>query len=134
LYVVTFHQATQIIGPSIYGVVLDQSGKVVRAPQSMTAGGGHARGNATYSYGDRFVMVWADDRTGVYQLYARTFDNKLSPLTDLLQLTSTMEDAVGPTVAPSSDGGLGVLYSQKLSGNLQTFFTRLDCKAGFQLK
>ena len=133
-YVVTFHQATQIIGSSIYGVVLDKNGKVTRAPQSMTAGAAHARGNATYSYGDRFVMVWADDRSGVYQLYARTFDAKLSPLTDVLRVTNSMEDALGATVAASSDGGLGVLYSQKLSGNLQTFFTRLDCKASFQLK
>jgi hypothetical protein len=134
-YVITFHQDTGLIsGASIYGVVVDNKGVVVRAPQSMTANAGHARGNSTYSYGDRFVMVWADDRSGVYQLYAQTFDKKLAPLSAVLRLTNTMSITLDPAVAPSSDGGLGVLYSDQGNGAFQTFFTRLDCKASFQLK
>ncbi len=134
-YVVTFHQDTGVsIGSAIYGAILDQNGNVLRAPQSMTAGAFHARGNATYSYGDRFVMVWADDRFGPYQLFARTFDKKLAPLSDMLRLTNTKSITLDPTVAASSDGGLGILYSDQGSGDFQTFFMRLDCKPGFQLK
>ena len=127
-YVVTFHQDTGVIGAAIYGVVVGKDGGVVGSPQSMTAGAAHARGNATYSYGDRFVMVWADDRDGSYQLYAQTFDKKLSPISARLRLTTTMTNTLGPIVAPSSDGGLGVLYTDDGNGTPQAFFTRLDCK------
>jgi hypothetical protein len=133
-YVVTFHQFDGVrYGPSIFGAVIGKNG-VVRAPQSMTAGAAHAQGNATYSYGDRFVMVWADDKDGSYQLYAQTFDKRLAPLSQRLRLTTTMTDTVGAALAPSGDGGLGILYSDLNNGKPKTFFTRLDCKAGFELK
>jgi hypothetical protein len=130
-YVVTFHQDSGVIGPAIYGVVVGKNG-IVRPAQSMTAGAPHARGNATYSYGDRFVMVWADQRDGVYQLYAQTFDSKLSPITPRLQLTNGKTNSLGPTVAAASDGGLGVLYTDEGAGKPRTLFTRLEC--GSRLK
>jgi hypothetical protein len=133
-YVITFHQDTgALIGSAIYGAVVQKNG-AVSVPQSMTTGAAHARGNSTYSYGDRFVMVWADDRTGNYQLYAQTFDKKLSPISQLLRLTNTNSLTLDAALAPSSDGGLGVLYSDQGNGDFQTFFTRLDCTAAFQLK
>jgi hypothetical protein len=132
-YVVTFHQhGNTSIGPSIFGAVIDKN-RVVRGPQSMTAGAAHARGNATYSYGDRFVMVWSDDRDGVYQLYAQTFDSKLSPISPRQRVTNSMTIAGGAVIAPAADGGLGILYTDKANGEDQTFFTRLDCGPG-QLK
>jgi len=133
-YVVTFHQFDGVrYGPAIFGAVVGKNG-VVRAPQSMTAGASHAQGNATYSYGDRFVMVWADDKDGGYQLYAQTFDKRLAPVSQRLRLTTTMTDTLGAALAPSADGGLGVLYSDMNNGKPKTFFMRLDCKAGFELK
>lgn len=132
-YVVTFHQFDGAsYGPSIFGAVIKDG--VVSAPQSMTAGAAHAQGNATYSYGDRFVMVWADSKDGNYQLYAQTFDKKLAPLTERIRLTSTTTINHGAALAASSDGGLGVLYTDENNGKPQTFFTRLDCAAAFQLK
>ncbi|HYP87175.1 MAG TPA: hypothetical protein VEQ59_03465, partial [Polyangiaceae bacterium] len=128
-YVLTFHQDSGVIGPAIYGVIIGKNGVVLGAPRSMTAGAAHARGNATYSYGDRFVMVWADDREGTYQLYAQTFDQKLSPISGLLRVTSTMSNTLSPIVAASSDGGLGVVYTDDANATQQTFFTRLDCQA-----
>jgi hypothetical protein len=126
-YVVTFHQRTATsVGPSIYGVVIGPNG-VVRGPLSMTSGAGHARTNATFSYGDRFVMVWADDSAGRYQLYAQTFDRKLAPITPRVRLTNTMSDTLGPVVTSAADGGLGVLYTDGMLGVPQAFFTRLDC-------
>lgn len=134
-YVVTFHQdSSLIIGPSIFGVVLDRSGNVEFGPQSMTAGAKHARSNATYSYGDRFVMVWSDDKDGPYQLYAQTFDKKLAPISPRLRLTSSSANALGANLAASADGGLGVLYSDDSSGRFQTYFTRLDCRSAVGLK
>lgn len=126
-YVVTFHQhSSAFYGPAIYGVVIGPEG-VVRGPVSMTAGTGHARTNSTFAYGDRFVMVWADDSTGTYQLYAQTFDQKLAPISAPLRLTTTMSDTLSPVVAASTDGGLGVLYTESGAGVSQAFFTRLDC-------
>jgi hypothetical protein len=127
-YVVTFHQDNSlVIGPSIFGVVLDRQGNVELGPRSMTAGAQHARGNATYSYGDRFVMVWADDTDGPYQLYAQTFDKKLAPVSPRVRLISSSGNALGAQLAASSDGGLGVLYNDDSTGRYQTYFTRLDC-------
>jgi hypothetical protein len=126
-YVITFHQDTgAFIGPSIYGVVVNEAG-VVSAPQSLTAGAAHARGNATFSYGDRFVMVWADDRDGTYQLYAQTFDKKLSPISTRQRLVTTMSNTLDPVVAAGANGSIGVLYTDELGGVSRTFFTRLDC-------
>jgi hypothetical protein len=127
-YVVTFHQDNSLlIGPSIFGVVLDRQGNVELGPVSMTAGAQHARGNATYSYGDRFVMVWADDMDGPYQLYAQAFDKKLAPVSPRVRLISSSGNALGAELAASSDGGLGVLYADDSTGRYQTYFTRLDC-------
>ncbi len=132
-YVVTFHQFDGVTyGPSIFGVTIGKNG-VMSAPQSMTVGAAHAQGNATYSYGDRFVMVWGDDKDGPYQLYVQTFDKKLAPISPRLRLTTTMTDTLGAALAPSSDGGLGVLYTDLNHGKPKAFFTRLDCKAGFEL-
>jgi hypothetical protein len=128
VYVVTFHQGTSVVGPSIYGAVLDRKGGVIRAPQSITAGAAHARTNATYSYGDRFVMVWADDRDGSYQLSAQTFDKKLAPISSRVRVTTSMANAYGPVLAASSDGGVGVLFNDDEGGERQAFFARLDCQ------
>ncbi len=134
-YVVTFHRFNSVeVGPSIYGAVYHSNGAPELGPVALTSGARHARGNATYSYGDRFVMVWSDDLDGPYQLYAQVFDKKLAPLSERLRLTRTMADAMGPAVAASSDGGLGVLYTDESSGTRQVFFTRLDCAAPRQDK
>jgi hypothetical protein len=107
--------------------VLDRQGNLELGPRSMTAGAQHARGNATYSYGDRFVMVWADDTDGRYQLYAQTFDKKLAPVSPRMRLISSSGNALGGHLAASSDGGLGVLYTDDSTGRYQTYFTRLNC-------
>lgn len=133
-YVVTFHQFDDLsYGSAIYGVTIGKDG-VMRSPQSLTVGAAHARGHATYSYGDRFVMVWADDKDGHFQLYAQTFDRRLAPLSPRLRVTTTATDTLGPQIAPSADGGLGVLYTDESNGKPKAFFTRLDCKAAFELK
>lgn len=129
-YVVTFHEQAAAVGPAIFGVVIGPNG-VERGPQSMTAGSRFARGNATYSYGDRFVMVWAEKDTGPYQLYARVFDDKLAPRGERMRVTTTTSDTVAPALAASNDGGLGILYTDE--GDQQTYFTRLDCVERFQL-
>jgi hypothetical protein len=127
-YVVTFNQhGGSVIGPSIYGAVLSRNGVLEIKPQSMTIGAAHARSHDTYSYGDRFVMVWADDKDGPYQLYAQTFDQKLAPISARVRLTNDNADALAPSVAATADGGLGVLYESESTGSRQVFFTRLDC-------
>ena len=61
-------------------------------------------------------------------------DKKLAPISARLRLTTTMTDTRGAAVAPASDGGLGVLYTDENDGKPQTYFTRLNCIAGFELK
>ena len=97
----------------------------------MTVGGTYARSNATYSYGDRFVMVWAEKGAN-YQLYAQVFGPNLAPLSARLRVTNTQTDTIGPALARSSDGGLGILYTDETEE--QTYFTKLNCVERFQLK
>jgi hypothetical protein len=133
-FLITFHQHTgAFIGPSIYGILMSQSGVPLGNVQSLTAGAPHARGNGTFAYGDRFVMVWADDRDGTYQLYSQVFDRKLAPLSPRQRLTTTMSHTRSPVVAPAADGGVGVLYTDEAAGQSQTMFTRLDCALPTQL-
>ncbi len=128
-FVVTFHQEDVNIGPAIFGAVIGGSA-LERGPLSMTSGGMHARSHATYSYGDRFVMVWADDKDGPYQLYAQTFDARLSPLSPRLRVVSSGTQALNPVLAPAADGGLGILYEDEGSvGKRAVYFTRLNCQA-----
>lgn len=127
-YVVTFHQESASIGPAIYGVVIGSKG-VELGPFSLTAGGTHARGNATYSYGNRFVMVWADDKDGVYQLYEQVFDAKLAPISKRQRVTMTGTKALGPVIAPAANGGLGILYTDESTSRRQVYFTMLNCQA-----
>jgi hypothetical protein len=47
-------------------------------------------------------------------------------------VTTTMTDTIGATIAPASDGAMGVLYTEEGNGNSQAFFTRLACRAPFQ--
>jgi hypothetical protein len=129
-YVVTFHEHTDVIGPSIFGVVIGPNG-IERGPTSMTVGSRFARSNATYSYGDRFVMAWGEEQ-GKYQLYAQVFDSTLAPRSERFRLTNTSTDTWGPALAPAKDGGLGVLYTDETEE--QVYFTRLDCVERFQLK
>jgi hypothetical protein len=128
-FVVTFNQKTNVVGPSIFGVVLSKHGSVLRLPQSMTAGATHARGNATFSYGDRFLMVWADDRSGSYQLWAQVFDKKLAPISPRIAVTTSMTNAIEPSLAAASDGGIGVLFTDENNGSTAVYFTRLDCQS-----
>jgi hypothetical protein len=129
-YVVTFHEHTDVIGPSIFGVVIGPNG-IERGPTSMTVGSRYARTNATYSYGDRFVMAWGEEQEK-YQLYAQVFDSKLAPRSQRFRLTNTATDTWGPALAPAKDGGLGVLYTDETEE--QTYFTRLDCVERFEIQ
>lgn len=128
-FVVTFHQDSGVIGPAIYGVLLGKDGATRGFAQSMTAGAAHARTHATFSYGDHFLLVWADDRSGTYQLSAQFFDAKLAPMSSRIPVTTTMSNAFEPTLAAASDGGIGVLFNEESGGRQAVFFTRLDCRA-----
>lgn len=126
-FAVTFNQYTgSFIGPSVYGVLVDEKG-LVSPPLPLTSGAAHARGNATFSFGDRLLMVWADDSQGTYQLFAQQFDQKLAPIGARQRVTTTMSNTVDPVVAPAANGSLGILYTDEVSGTKQTFFTQLLC-------
>ena len=128
-YIVTFTQKDSGVGPSVFGTVLGANGVTEIAPMPVTLGAAHARSHATYSYGDRFVMVWADDFDGFYQLYAQTFDDKLRPLSQRQRLNTGSAPAYGPVLAPASDGSLGVLFTAENEGpgRRQAYFTSMAC-------
>jgi hypothetical protein len=114
---------------NIFGAVRDELGQEVVRAKILTQGNRHARGPALLPFGDRVLLVWADDRDGNdgYELYAKTLDRRLEPLGPEERLTSARGDSVDPVMAFGPGGDVGILFSDNRPGTPQTFFTRLGC-------
>ncbi|HMI84441.1 MAG TPA: hypothetical protein VK550_10130, partial [Polyangiaceae bacterium] len=82
---------------------------------------------ALLPFGDRVLLVWADDRDGNegYELYAKMLDRRLEPLGAEMRLTTSPGDSIDPIVAFGPGGDAGILFSDNRAGAPQTFFTRL---------
>ncbi|MET0593333.1 MAG: MopE-related protein [Polyangiaceae bacterium] len=117
-------------GPAVFGAVRDETGKEVVAAKAITTGNGHARSPALLPYGDRVLLVWADDRDGNlgYELYTKVLDQKLQPLGPEQRVTNTRGDSVDPFIAFGPGGDVGVLFSDNSAGVPQAFFTRFACR------
>jgi hypothetical protein len=126
-YIVAWYQYPY--GPNILGAVRDELGQEVVRPKILTQGNRHARSPALLPFGDRVLLVWADDRDGNqgYELYIKTLDRRLEPLGPEQRLTSARGDSIDPVVAFGPGGDVGILFSDNRAGLPQTFFTRLAC-------
>jgi hypothetical protein len=116
-------------GPHIFGAVRGERGEELVRAKVITSGNRHARTPALLPFGDRVLLVWADDRDGNagYELYAKTLDRRLEPLGPEQRLTNARGDSIDPLVAFGPGGDVGILFSDNRPGVPQTFFTRLGC-------
>jgi hypothetical protein len=117
---------------AIVGAVRDELGAELVPAKVITQGNRHARNPALLAFGDRVLLVWADDRDDNqgYELYARLLDRRLEPLTPEMRLTNAPGDSIDPILAFGPNGDVGILFNDNRIGTPQTFFTRLIATTG----
>ena len=110
----------------------DELGGELVASQPLAKTPGHARYPAILPYGDRALVVWADDRDGNqgYELYAKTFDAKLQTSTPEKRLTNSVGDSIDPVLSFGPSGEVGVLFGDNRTKHDQVYFTHLECVTG----
>ncbi len=119
---------------AIYATVLSEDGQVIVKPRAVTSPGAfRSRYPFLRSLGDRVIVLYADDRdqNDGYELYSRTVDLSLDPLSAEQRLTNAPRDSILPTATFGPDGNLAILFrDDRDAGEHHVFFTRLTCQAG----
>jgi len=113
--------------PSIFGAVINESGKLLTPEQPITSGANFARSFALLSLGERMLLVWADDHDGNYELYWQMLDQNLQVLTPRTRLTNTPSDTLNPAISFGPSGDIGILYDDWLTGQRETYFLSMGC-------
>jgi hypothetical protein len=115
------------IGPSIYGVTVDESGNQLSPALPVTSGANFARSFSAVSLGDRVLLIWADDHDGNYELYLQILDAGLNVLTPRTRLSFSSADSLSPVAALGPNGDLGVLFDELENGGRQAYFIGMSC-------
>ncbi|HEY5960635.1 MAG TPA: hypothetical protein VIV60_28975, partial [Polyangiaceae bacterium] len=128
-YILTWDTRTDTgVGDSIWAMSLDVYGNVIAPPRPITAGARIARGPSIVTMGDRFVLLWADDRytPGLFEITLQMFDNDFSPLGLQEQVSDLHSDSIDPG-AVLGGGSLGVLFRSRKYGEWEAFFLAIGC-------
>jgi hypothetical protein len=112
---------------SIFGALLDETGKVLTPERPITTGANFARSFSLLSLGERTLMVWADDHDGNYELYWQILDSNLGVVIPRTRLTFTPTDTLSPIAAFGPSGDIGILYDDWQTGERQSFFLSMGC-------
>ncbi len=133
-FLVAWDQNTSIAGygPSIFGAMVDQNGKVLRAAQPLTAGATIARSFSLLSLGNRALLVWSDNHDGNFEIYAETLGQNLEVLTPRVRLSFTPSDTFFPAASFGPNGDVGVLYQDWQTNFSQVYFVSMGCAIGAQ--
>lgn len=115
-------------GPSILGTLYSQEGNPIRGPLALTEPATFARSNAVLPLGDRFLLFWADYRTGNFELYAKVLSSELEELEPTTQLTEDPAITLVRAVAAGDDGRVGVLFDDWRDGGQQAYLRTLGCR------
>jgi hypothetical protein len=129
-YVVAWSTRDVVPGDSIWGAALGEDGSPLVPARRITTGATFARTQSLLALGDRLLLVWADDRDGNYELYAKMISPDLDELTPPERVTNDPSDTVFPIATFGAAGDVGVLFDDRRSGSWQAYFTRLVCVAG----
>jgi hypothetical protein len=126
-FVVAFQTYDLGPGDAIEMAVVSEDGIVVKAAAPVTSGANFARTQSLVSLGDRFVLVWADDHDGNYELYSQVMDADLTVLRPRERITFNDADSLWPIATLLPDGGIGILFDDWRTGPRHVYYTRLDC-------
>lgn len=128
-YVLAWAQKTELsVGPAIWAMAIDEAGRSIDAPRPITQGATMARGPYLVSLGDRFVLLWSDDRfvPNRFELSMQTFTKSLFPLDEQQQISNLGIDSLDP-VGVLGGGTLGILFRSRIGGPWYTQFIALGC-------
>lgn len=116
-------------GPAIWGALVSDSGALQLGPVPLTSGAQFARSHDVVSLGDRVILAWSDDFDGNYEIYAKVLDRNLAELEPRRRLTDEPADSVGPLLALSDQGSIGILFDDRRTNKPAAYFMRLGCSA-----
>jgi hypothetical protein len=127
-YVVAFYDSDSPLR-AVYGAVRGEAGEQIVSTRPITASPRHSRYPTMLPYGDRFLLVWSDDKDNNYgyELYSKMLDNDLASLTSEQRLTFARGESITPTASFSPDGKVGILFRDDRDGSPQVFFTGMVC-------
>lgn len=116
------------VGNAIWAMAVDATGKIIVDPRPITAGANMAKAPSIVAMGDRFLLLWADDRftTDTFELSMQMFDNNLRPI-DGQQRISNMGAASIDPVGVLGGGSLGILFRSIRLGPWNCYFMTLGC-------
>ena len=129
-YVVAYSKRPDKPGNAIWGTTIKEDGTLLVKDKKLTTGAKFARTQWLLPLGDRFLLIWADDHDGNYELYSQMMSSELDPISPRERITTDASDTVSPIAVFGPDGDVGVLFYDNRSGTWQAWFTRLMCVAG----
>jgi len=129
-YIIAYSKRPSVPGDAIWGAVVTEDGTVVMTDKKLTTGASFARTQWLLPLGDRFLLLWADDHDGNYELYSQMMSNDLQIVTPRKRVTNDSSDTVSPMAVFGPEGDVGVLFDDRRTGSWQVYFTRLTCVAG----
>jgi hypothetical protein len=115
-------------GNALYGAVFDEEAGLLIKPTVLARGASYLRSHSALSFGDRLLLIWADDSTGNYDLHWQFFGRDLSALGLRSALTNGAADSLSPSLALAADGTVGVAFDDFRDGSRQVYFTTLTCE------
>ncbi|MBI2393352.1 MAG: putative metal-binding motif-containing protein [Deltaproteobacteria bacterium] len=129
-YVVAFYDPDST-KKAVWGFAFDEKGNTLVALTQLTESPRFSRYPSLLPLGDRALLVWSDtkDGGGGYELYTKMLDPNLKPMGTEQRITRAVGDSIFPVSTFGPTGDIGVLFRDDRLGSLQTFFTRLVCKA-----
>jgi Tol biopolymer transport system component len=127
-YVIAFYDSDST-RHAIYGAVRGEAAEEIVSTRPITSSPRHSRYPTMLPYGDRFLLVWSDDKdnNSGYELYSKMLDNGLQSLTGEDRLTYARGQSITPTASFSPDGRVGILFRDDRDGSPQVYFTGMFC-------
>lgn len=125
-YVLTWQQETPAGDFDVLGARLERPSGRVEGPFPVATGEAWARGPRMLSGGDSLLVVYSDDRRGVYDLYGALYDARFARLGADIPVTRSPRDSVYGALVRGGTS-VGVLFEDQRDGNWEVYFTRLLC-------
>ena len=129
-YVVAFYDPDST-AKAVWGQAFDEAGKALTPLTKLTESPRFSRYPSLLPLGDRVLLVWSDTKAGAggYELYSKMLGADLSPKGAEQRITNAAGDSIFPVSTFGPSGDIGVLFRDDRLGSMQTYFTRLVCKA-----
>ncbi len=119
----------------VFAAVVDFNGQIIVKPTELDASSTDpVRGAIPVALGDRLLVAYSRQFDDGYDLFTRTFDLSMAPLSPPQRLTQRPGDDFAQSLVFGPSGDVGVLFNGKraiggTSLHNAAYFTRLQCDA-----